>query len=198
MTLQTICVYCGSSDKMGAHYLEAARKMGAAIARRGLAVVYGAGSTGLMGAVADGALEAGGEVIGIIPEIFNTPILCHQSLTRLEVVQTIHIRKARLAELADAFIALPGGFGTFEELFEMLTWAQIGLHTKPVGLLNTRSYYEPLLTLIEHARNEGFIYDEHRALLTHAEKPEELLDALSEHRHPGGLERWLSRDDDRI
>src|SRR4030065_302141 len=148
--------YCGSSDKMRPAYLEAARQMGTAIARRGLTVVYGAGCTGMMGAVADGALEAGGEVIGVIPELFATPQLMHTGLTRLEIVDSMHTRKARLAELADAFIALPGGFGTFEELFEMLTWAQIGLHRKPVGLLNTLDYFVPLLNMVEHARQRGF------------------------------------------
>lgn len=193
--MKTICVYCGSSDKMRKEYLEAAWQMGEAIAKSDMTVVYGAGSTGLMGAVADGALHAGGEVIGIIPALFNTPVLCHQGLTRLEVVDTIHQRKARLAELGDAYVALPGGFGTFEELFEMLTWAQIGLHSKPVGLLNARRYYDPLLALIEHARAEGFIYEEHRALLTHSDDPQELLDALQNHTSPTGLERWLTREE---
>lgn len=193
--MKSVCVYCGSSDKMHSDYLEAARQVGACIARRGLHLYYGAGSTGLMGAVADGALEAGGTVTGIIPGYFNTPQLCHAGLTRLEVVETIHQRKARLAELADAFIALPGGYGTFEELFEILTWAQIGLHKKPIGMLNTRRYFEPLLAVIEQARQEGFIYNEHRGLFAIAEQPEELLDALSNHRPPSGLERWLTRDD---
>lgn len=194
-SLKSICIYCGSSDKLHPDYLEAARQTGIAIARRGIQLVYGAGSTGLMGAVADGALHGGGEVIGIIPEYFNTPELAHRGLTRLEVVETIHQRKARLADLAGAFVALPGGYGTFEELFEILTWAQIGLHTKPIGLLNTRHYFDPLLALVEHARREGFIYAEHRALFTHAEQPGALLDALENHRHPPGLERWLTRQD---
>jgi uncharacterized protein (TIGR00730 family) len=193
--MKTICVYCGSSDKVDPGYLEAARWMGETIARRGLSIVYGAGSTGLMGALADGALEAGGEVIGVIPDYFNTPTLCHQNLTRLEVVETIHARKARLAELADAFIAMPGGYGTFEELFEILTWAQIGLHAKPVGLLNALGYFDPLLALVQHALKEGFIYAEHRALLTHSEDPGKLLEALANHQHPGNLERWLTRED---
>lgn len=193
--MKTICIYCGSSDKLHVEYLEAATRMGAAVARRGLQLIYGAGSTGLMGAVANGALRAGGEVIGIIPSYFNTPQLAHQGLTRLEVVETIHQRKARLAELAEAFIALPGGYGTFEELFEILTWAQIGLHRKPIGLLNTRHYFDSLLAMVEHARDEGFIYAEHRALFNHAAEPEALLDALQNHQHPVGLERWLTRED---
>ncbi len=192
--MKSVCVYCGSSDKMHQDYLEAARQMGAALAGRGLQLLYGAGRTGLMGALADGALEAGGEVIGIIPAIFNTHQLVHRGLTRLEVVESMHQRKTRLAELADAFIALPGGYGTFEEFFEILTWAQIGLHSKPIGLLNSHHYFDPLLTMVEHARAEGFIYDEHRALFTWAESPAVLLDALASHHPPEGLERWLRRD----
>lgn len=192
--MDSICVYCGSSDKLHPDYLSAARQMGETIAGRGIKLVYGAGSTGLMGAVADGALEAGGEVIGVIPGYFNTPQLAHTGLTKLEVVDTIHQRKARMVELADAFIALPGGFGTLEELFETLTWAQIGLHQKPVGLLNTRHYFDRLLEMVEYARKEGFIYNEHAALFTYAEQPANLLDALANHNHPQGLERWLTRD----
>src|SRR4030067_3839486 len=176
--MKSVCVYCGSSDKMRDTYLQAARKMGAAIAKRGLILTYGAGCTGLMGAVADGALKAGGEVIGVIPRIFTSPTLMHTGLSRLEIVDNMHIRKQRLVDISDAFIALPGGYGTFEELFEILTWAQIGLHNKPVGILNTKHYFEPLLNTIEHARGEGFIYAEHRALLMHADTPEVLLDSL--------------------
>ncbi len=193
--LRTLCVYCGSSDRVHPDYLQAAREMGAAAARRGLEIVYGAGSTGLMGALANGAIEAGGRVIGVIPGYFNTPQLAHNGLARLEVVDTIHTRKARLVELGDAFIALPGGYGTFEEFFEVLTWSQIGLHAKPIGLLNVRGYFTPLLEMVEHARREGFIYDEHRALFSACDDPETLLDALSNHQHPHGLERWLSRED---
>ncbi|RPI30160.1 MAG: TIGR00730 family Rossman fold protein [Chloroflexota bacterium] len=193
-TLNTVCIYCGSSDRVNPEYLSAAKEMGEAVARRGLRLVYGAGSTGLMGALADGALQEGGEVIGVIPVMFNTPQLAHAKLTQLEVVETIHLRKARMVELADAFIALPGGFGTFEELFEILTWAQVGLHRKPIGLLNTRGYFTPLLSLVSYAHSEGFIYDEHLALLTHAESPQSLLDKLDNHQYPHGLEHWLLRD----
>jgi uncharacterized protein (TIGR00730 family) len=192
--LEAVCVYCGSSDKVSQDYLQAAYDMGAAAARSGLRIVYGAGSTGLMGALADGALQAGGEVIGVIPALFNTPQLVHRSLTRLEVLENIHLRKARMAELADAFIAMPGGFGTWEELFEILTWAQIGLHTKPVGLLNVRGYFNPIIALIEHAYEEGFIYTEHRALYTSATEPAALLRALKNHRPPPGLKRWVERE----
>jgi hypothetical protein len=193
--MKTVCIYCGSADQLHPEFLEAARQMGQAVAERGLQLWYGAGSTGLMGAVADGALAASGEVIGVIPTLFNTPALCHQGLTRLEVVDSMHQRKARLAEQADAFIALPGGYGTFEEFFEILTWAQIGLHAKPVGLLNTRSYFDPLLDLVENAHREGFIYDEHRALFASAGQPGALLDALANYQPPANLERWLNREE---
>jgi uncharacterized protein (TIGR00730 family) len=169
--------------------------MGAAVARRGWQLWYGAGSTGLMGAVADAALEAGGEVIGVIPEMFNTPKLAHTGLTRLEVVESMHVRKHRLAQQADAFVALPGGFGTWEEFFEILTWSQIGLHRKPVGLLNVRNYYDPMLKMVENAHREGFIYDEHRALFAALSDPEALLDALEAFQSPAGLDRWLTRED---
>lgn len=193
--MKSICVYCGSADGLHPEYYAAARKMGAAIAGRGLELWYGAGSTGLMGAVADAALDAGGQVVGVIPELFNTPRLAHMHLTRLEVVESMHVRKSRLADAADAFVALPGGFGTFEEVFEILTWSQIGLHTKPVGLLNARGYYEPLLQMVEHARREGFIYEVHRSLFACMEDPEELLDALAAYKSPSGLDRWLTRED---
>lgn len=191
--MRSICVYCGSSDQINSSYLNAASEMGAVIAARGLQLVYGAGVTGLMGAIANGALENGGEVIGVLPEIFNTPTLAHNKLTRLEIVEDMHQRKARLAELADAFIALPGGFGTLEELFEILTWAQIGLHQKPVGLLNVRRYFDPLLELVEKASSEGFIYHEHRDLLISGDDPNSLLEALLNHTPPAGLDRWLTR-----
>jgi len=193
--MKSICVYCGSADDLRSEYLEAARQMGAAIARSNLELWYGAGSTGLMGAVADGALQAGGRVVGVIPELFNTPRLAHMGLTRLEVVASMHERKDRLAQAADAFVALPGGYGTFEELFEILTWSQIGLHQKPVGLLNVLGYFDPLLAMVEHARREGFIYAEHRALLIHSDQPEALLEAVTRYQPPAGLERWLTRED---
>jgi uncharacterized protein (TIGR00730 family) len=192
--MNSICVYCGSSDKTSAIYADAAYELGTELAGQGIQLVYGAGATGLMGAVANGALEKGGEVIGVIPEIFNTPTLAHNGLTHLEVLPDMHQRKARMAELSDAFIALPGGFGTMEELFEMLTWAQIGLHQKPIGLLNVQNYFDPLLEMIGNAKQEGFIYSEHQALLTSAEDPRILLEALVKHEPPSGLDRWLTRD----
>ncbi len=191
MEIRSVCVYCGSSDHVPAAYLEVAREMGRRIAQRGWRLVYGGGSTGLMGALADAALEAGGEVIGVLPDHFYTPQLAHTGLTRLEVVPDMHTRKARMAELADAFVALPGGFGTWEELFEILTWAQIGLHRKPVGLLNFRGFYDKLLEFVDDALGQGFLYVEHRRLLLDAATPEALLTALEAFEHPGGIAKWL-------
>ena len=194
LRMKSICVYCGSSDRIPLVYLNAAREMGKNLAGRKLTLVYGAGCSGSMGALADAALEAGGEVLGVIPTLFNTPQLVHKNLTHLEVVADMHTRKARMSQLSDAFIALPGGYGTLEELFETLTWAQIGLHRKPIGLLNTGGFFNSLIGWIDRARDEGFIYAEHRALFTCADTPEYLLDALVNHHTPTGLERWLTRD----
>lgn len=195
-SLRSICVYCGSADGLKQVYLDAAFSLGRLLARQGITLVYGAGKTGLMGAVADGALAAGGEVIGIVPHNLNTSALIHAGLTRLETSENMHTRKARMSELAEAFIALPGGLGTFDELFETLTWVQIGLHHKPVGLLNTLNYYDPLLALIEHASTEGFLYSEHRHLLVHSPEPEALLDQLRNYAPPDGLERWVNRPEE--
>lgn len=178
LLMNAICVFCGSSNKVPLHYLDAAAEMGKLLARRGVRIVYGGGSTGLMGALANGALDAGGEVIGISPTFFNGPLLIQDRLTRLELVETMHQRKARMAELADGFIALPGGFGTWDELFEIITWAQIGLHQKPIGLLNTQGYYGPLISLVEHARAHGFIHSENRRLFVHASHPDALFQAM--------------------
>ncbi|HEY9076259.1 MAG TPA: TIGR00730 family Rossman fold protein [Anaerolineaceae bacterium] len=193
-SLHSVCVYCGSADGLAQEYLDSARRMGEVLARGGIRLVYGAGKTGLMGALADGALTAGGEVIGVSPKNFDTPQLLHRGLTRLEIVDDIQQRKARMSALADAFIALPGGYGTFDELFETLTWAQIGLHTKPVGLLNTRFYFDPLLAMVQHALQEGFIYAEHRILLLSDTDPEALLDKIRAFERPAGMERWVERN----
>jgi uncharacterized protein (TIGR00730 family) len=191
--LERIGVYCGSSDDVDPSYLQAARRAGQALAARQVTIIFGGGGTGMMGALADGALAAGGKVLGIIPRRFNNAELAHAGLTEMRVVETMHERKAAMADLAQAFIALPGGYGTLEELFEILTWAQIGLHTKPVGLLNVRGYFDRLLAFIEHVRAEGFIYDEHRALLACEPEPEALLQRLEEFRPPPTLDRWVHR-----
>ncbi len=188
-----ICVYCGSADNLHQEYLQSAREMGALLAINQIRLVYGGGKTGLMGAVADGCLEAGGKVVGIVPQNLFTSDLIHQNLTQTEVLPDIQRRKARMSELADAFIALPGGFGTFDELFETLTWAQIGLHNKPIGLLNVRRYFDPLLSLVDNALKEGFIYAEHKVLMVHDSTPMGLLKQLNNFCLPAGLERWVNR-----
>jgi hypothetical protein len=160
--------------------------------RAGLTIIYGGGRTGLMGAMADAALEAGGRVIGVITESMNTPALAHPGLTRLEVTPTIHQRKARMYELADAYLALPGGYGTLDELFETLTWGQIGEHAKPVGLLNVNGYYNLLLAMLDRAVEEKFLFPEHRQALLSAEDPVSLLEAMQNHRHPHeAVRRWM-------
>jgi uncharacterized protein (TIGR00730 family) len=192
-TFKRICIYGGSSDSIAPVFVKAAADLGQVLAQEGIGVVFGGGKTGMMGAIADAMRAEGAEVIGIIPELFNTPALGHQGLTELIVVDSMHIRKARMAEMGDAFIALPGGFGTYEELFEILTWSQIGLHVKPVGVLNVEGYFDPLLDMIEHSRKNGFIYDEHRALLLCADNAADLLEELRAYRTPDGLDRWVHR-----
>jgi len=162
--MKSVCVYCGSSDLVDGKYLKTANEMGRAIAGRGLKLVFGGGSSGLMGALASSALESGGEVIGVITQQFNKAELAHNGLSRFEVVDNMHQRKARMIELSDAFVALPGGFGTMEELFEVLTWAQIGLHSKAIGLLNAHSYFDSLFDFFNQAKSEGFIFHENHEL----------------------------------
>jgi uncharacterized protein (TIGR00730 family) len=193
--MRSICVYCGSSSNVHADYLAAARRMGTTLARHSIRLIYGGGGTGLMGALANAALAADGEVIGVIVESMNTPALAHSGLTHLEVTSTIHQRKARMSELADGFIALPGGFGTLDELFEAATWAQIGIHRKPIGLLNVRNYFDPLLSAINHAEKEGFIFPEHRQMIGCETDPETLLTTMENHVHPvEAVKRWLRQN----
>jgi hypothetical protein len=156
--------------------------MGSLLARQGIGLVYGGGRVGLMGALADAALKGGGEVVGVIPEALMARELGHTGLTRLEVVGSMHDRKARMAELSDGFAALPGGYGTLEELFEVVTWAQLGLHDKPVGLLNVAGYFDPLLALLGAADREGFVPPANRGVLLHSSDPEHLLSLLQSHR----------------
>jgi uncharacterized protein (TIGR00730 family) len=194
--MKSICVYCGSADGIKTDFRLAARDLGHSLAEREIRLIYGGGKTGLMGEVADGVIEAKGKVTGVITESMNTTALAHAGLTRLEVTSTIHERKARMYELADGFIALPGGYGTYDELFETITWAQIGLHTKPIGLLNVFHYFAPLLAMVEHAEKEGFIFPEHRHLILHAEQPVDLLAAMENYRSsPGTVKRWMRMDD---
>jgi len=193
--MKSICVYCGSSDAVSPDYLVAAHQMGQLLAKRGLRLIYGGGKTGLMGAVADGVLEGGGEAIGVIIPSMNTPALAKSGLTRMDVVPDMHARKARMHELAEGYIALPGGFGTFDELFETLTWGQVGEHEKPVGLLNVKNYYTPLFAALGHAVQEGFIFQEHLDALACEADPEKLLDAMSNHQHPhDAVRRWMREE----
>jgi uncharacterized protein (TIGR00730 family) len=193
--MKSICVFCGSSDLVHADYMAGARQMGCTLAERDIRLIYGGGKTGLMGAVADGALEAGGDVIGVIIPSMNTPALAHTGLTRMDVSLDMHSRKARMHELAEGYIAMPGGYGTFDELFETITWAQTGAHEKPVGLLNIRNYFKPLLAAIDHAVSEGFIFPEHRNALCHNADPNKLLDALIAYEHPhAAVKRWMKED----
>jgi uncharacterized protein (TIGR00730 family) len=190
--MKSICVFCGSSDSVHADYKTAAYQLGVTLAQKGLRLVYGGGKTGLMGEVADGALSAGGEAIGVIIPSMNTPALAHIALTRMDVTPDMHARKARMHELADGYIALPGGFGTWDELFETVTWAQTGAHEKPVGLLNVKNYYALLLAAMDHAVEEGFIFSEHRKSIFHESAPEILLEKMAQYEHPReAVKRWL-------
>ena len=193
--MKSICVFCGSSDLVHADYLVAARLLGRTLSQRGIRLIYGGGKTGLMGAVADGALEAGGEVVGVIIPSMNTPALAHLGLTQMDVVIGMHARKARMHELADGYIAMPGGLGTFDELFETVTWAQTGAHEKPVGLFNVRNYYAPLLAAIDHAVQEGFIFKEHRDVLYCDSDPNVLIEKMAGYQHPRqAVKRWLREE----
>jgi len=185
--VRRIAVFCGSSPGNAPHYLDLARHVGTTLAQRGYGVVYGGGRMGLMGALADGSLEAGGEVIGVIPKALLDAELAHHGCTVLEIVDTMHERKARFTELSDGFITLPGGIGTMEELWEVLSWAQIGYHNKPVGLLNARGYYDHLLTLYDHLIAEGFVRVQHRELLIHDATLDGLLAKLIAHEPPKPL-----------
>lgn len=190
-TIRRVCVFCGSSLGGRRVYREAARALGRALARRGWGLVYGGGGVGLMGTVAEAAAAAGSEVIGVIPRaLMEREGVAADGLGELRVVESMHERKAMMAELADAFVALPGGLGTLEELFETLTWAQLGIHRKPCGLLDAAGYYRRLVALLDHAVGEGFVRPEHRELLVVGEEPEELLDRLEGHRPPR-VEKWI-------
>jgi uncharacterized protein (TIGR00730 family) len=176
--VQRVCVFCGASSGRLPAYAEAARSFGAAAAARGLGVVYGGGRVGLMGAVADGALSRGGEVIGVIPQELVDRELAHSGLSELRIVDSLHERKAVMAELADGFVALPGGFGTLDELLEQLTWSQLGVHGKPIGLLDVEEYWRPLIGLVRHAAAEGFVREADLAAIAVATDAEGLLDRL--------------------
>lgn len=176
-----VCVFCGSQPGASPEYVAAARELGGLLARRGLALIYGGGHVGMMGALADAALAAGGQVVGVIPEHLMRPEVAHQQLTELLIVDSMHTRKRTMAERAAAFVVLPGGYGTLEEMFEMVTWLQLQLHAKPVGCLNVAGYFDKLLDFLRHAAQEGFIRRQHWDLLIAESSAERLLDELAAH-----------------
>ena len=190
--LKRVCVFCGSSPGDRESYTAAAAGMGRALAERGIGLVYGGGNVGLMGVVADTVLAAGGEVIGVIPEGLLAREVGHQGLSELRVVRTMHERKAAMADLSDAFVALPGGMGTLEELCEVLTWTQLGIHRKGAGVLNVDGFYDPLLAMFDRAVSEGFLKPAHRALVLSDTDPRRLLDALAAARLPE-VPKWIGK-----
>ena len=185
-----LCVFCGSASGVRPAYLAAARELGRLLGERGAGLVYGGASVGLMGALADAALAAGAEVDGVIPRALVEREIAHAGLTRLHVVEGMHARKARMAELADAFVALPGGLGTLEELFEVWTWAQLGVHDKPLALLDVDGYFAPLLAFLAHAEAEGFVRPAHRAALVAERDPAALIQAIRAY-EPPKVDKWI-------
>ncbi|MCK6448784.1 MAG: TIGR00730 family Rossman fold protein [Planctomycetes bacterium] len=194
MATKRVCVFCGSSVGVRPSYAAAARDFGARLVAHGFGLVYGGGNIGLMGVIADSVLASGGEVIGVIPRSLVVREVGHRGLTELVVVRTMHERKAKMVELADGFVALPGGFGTFDEFCEVLTWAQLGIHDKPCALYDVDGYFEPLNTLFDRAVVEGFIRADYRRLAWSERDPERLLSRLAEWRAPPN-ERWADRSE---
>ena len=190
--IRRVCVFCGSNTGSDPAYVEAAQALGQLFARKGIALVYGGGSVGLMGVLADAVLAAGGEAIGVIPQALWAREVGHRGLTDLRIVETMHERKAMMADLADAFIALPGGLGTLEEIFEVWTWAQLGLHQKPLGFLDVNGFYAPLMEFIDRAVRSRFVRDEHRAIAMIARDPEALLKRF-ESWQPPRVAKWLTK-----
>jgi uncharacterized protein (TIGR00730 family) len=188
--MKKLCVFCGSSA--GAHpaYVEAAAGLGRALTRRGIVLVYGGGNIGLMGAIADAVMAAGGEAIGVIPEALLRKEHGHRGITELRVVKSMHERKAMMADLAEGFIAMPGGYGTIEEYCEVLTWTQLGYHRKPCGLLNVSGFYDGMLAFFDHAATERFVRDEHRELVLAESDPERLLDRMAAWQPPA-VQKWF-------
>jgi uncharacterized protein (TIGR00730 family) len=191
--MKRICVFCGSSAGNKPEYKEFAVALGQLLAARRIGLVYGGGHVGLMGVIADAVLAGGGEVIGVIPHALADREIAHGGLTDLRIVDSMHTRKAMMADLAEAFIAMPGGVGTFEEFFEAVTWTQLGVHRKPCGLLNVGGFYTPLVAFIDQAVTEGFIKPVHRAMIAVDDNPERLLDALSEIVLPE-VPKWIRKD----
>lgn len=192
--MPNLCVFCGSSFGDNPAYRAAADEMGRALVRHGWGLVYGGGSVGLMGVIADSVMAAGGDVIGVIPQKLAIVELLHQGVLDMRVVPSMHDRKALMAQLSEGFIALPGGYGTLEELFEVITWAQLGIHSKPIGILNVLGYYDGLLQFVDHAIGERFMKPAHRDLFVVATTADELLDKLSVYRMPS-TPKWISQSE---
>ncbi len=190
--MERVCVFCGSSLGEGGVYEEEARRLGRVLAASGITLVYGGASVGLMGALADAALGSGGAVIGVIPKALQEREISHGDLTDLRVVGSMHERKALMSDLSDGFIALPGGAGTLEEFFEVWTWAQLGEHGKPCGLLNVAGYYDPMLAFLDHMVAQKFLSEKHRAMVLVEREPEPLLQRLESYRPPE-VPKWLDR-----
>jgi uncharacterized protein (TIGR00730 family) len=192
--MKRICVYCGSSPGRMPEYRDAAKALGHELAARGLGLVYGGASVGVMGAVADAVLEKGGQAMGVIPHALATREVAHSGLDELFVVDSMHERKAKMAELSDGFIALPGGWGTIEEIFEMLTWAQLGLHQKPCGLLNISGYYDHLFAFLEHAIDQRFVREEYRPMIMMEQTAGGLLDRYRSYQAPT-VKKWIGPEE---
>jgi uncharacterized protein (TIGR00730 family) len=190
--MRRLCVFCGSSPGANSQYAALARRLGGLLARRGLGLVYGGGNVGLMGVLADAVLQDGGQVIGVIPQALVDLEVAHNGLSDLRIVGSMHERKALMAELADGFIALPGGIGTLEEFCEILTWAQLGLHQKPCGLINVAGYFDHLMAFLDHSVDQRFLRPEHRRMVLVDAEPEMLLDRLRTYRPPQ-LAKWIDR-----
>jgi uncharacterized protein (TIGR00730 family) len=192
--IRSLCVYCGSSHGSDPAFAEATREMAGLLAARGVRVVYGGGAVGLMGVLGDAVLEAGGEAIGVIPQALVDREIGHTGLTELRVVGSMHERKALMAELSDAFVALPGGLGTLEELFEVYTWAQLGLHDKPYGLLDVEDYFAGIIDFLDHAVRERFVPEQHRAMLMVEHEPRALIDRLRAYEPQAVRPKWIDRE----
>jgi uncharacterized protein (TIGR00730 family) len=194
ITFKSICIYCSSADHLNPEYIHAAREIGCLLATEKINLVFGGGKTGLMGAIAEGCLEAGGHLVGVITPDLDTPVLAFSGGFEKVVTPDLESRKAHMRDLADGFIVLPGGFGTMDEFFSTLTLAQLGLHAKPIGLLNTRNYFDPLMEALQYALVEEFIYPEHLDLIRVEDEPADLLAELKEYHQPDGLPRWIERE----
>jgi hypothetical protein len=190
--VRSVCVFCGSNSGADPAYEAAAVALGEALARRGLRLVYGGGRVGLMGVIADAVLNAGGQVRGVITRALEAKEVAHHGLTELLVVESMHERKATMADASDGFVMLPGGFGTLDEFFEAVTWTQLGIHTKPCGILDVNHYFDPLRAFLDHAVDQRFVRAEHRAFIIDETDPEALLDKLAAW-HPEHLDKWLDR-----